>query len=230
MSENYWKTHFDRLSKIEDPLKQVGKTVDGIPVGLEQIKILLGHIVENLELTHDDKLIDLCCGNGLLTELLSKKAKDVTGVDFSTGLIDSASNNSSGAVQYINKDIMKLEGEFFRNSNKIVMYEGLQHLPHDALYPLLSKLKGSSCFNKFFIGGVPDKERISDYYDTPEKMSFFNECERLGNSHMGKWWTFREIDLVANNVGLRATKVNQDRRLYTSYYRFDCLIERVENE
>jgi hypothetical protein len=76
------------------------------------------------------------------------------------------------------------------------------------------------------IGSVPDRARLHAYYDTDEKRAFFEECERRGEPHMGRWWSGDEIVQVAGPFGFHARIVSQPEALYTAYYRFDAILER----
>ena len=94
---SYWKNYFDSISKQFDgsPLKQVGKTINGEEVPELQIKLIVENITEVLRLTSSDSVIDLCCGNGLITRRLAPLVKEVVGVDFTLGLIDAAKRYNS---------------------------------------------------------------------------------------------------------------------------------------
>jgi 2-polyprenyl-3-methyl-5-hydroxy-6-metoxy-1,4-benzoquinol methylase len=227
---NYWQEHFNLNSdRFENQLyKQVGKTVDGKEINEGQIDLIIAAIVNNLKLNQFDKVIDLCCGNGLLTKKISLIVKEVVGVDFSKNLIGIAKLlNKAYNIGYNFEDILNLDSSFFKGQVKIFMYEGLQHLSPDDIYNVLSKLQISEGKQMLFIGGIPDKQKLVKYYDTNDKFNYYLQCEKEGRPHMGRWWNKDEITRIAAKTGFRATYLRQDSSLYTSYYRFDCVLEKI---
>ena len=74
---NYWEIHFDSNSKTSDGslFKQVGKTVNGLDVAIYQINLIVENIANALQLKTSDTIIDLCCGNGLITRQLAPLVK-----------------------------------------------------------------------------------------------------------------------------------------------------------
>ena len=229
--KNYWKSHYDQSANLfKDSLyKQVGKTVNGIPVESGQLDIISNNIIDKLALKSDDILIDLCCGNGLITKSLAENVKKVIGIDFSKDLIKVAKvTNNAENISYISKDVLALNHEFFLQGSKLFMLEALQHFSIDMFRQLLAILSASSGV-KFFIGSVPDKDRLWDYYDTEEKKLFYQRCEDENNPHMGYWWMKSDLESLAVENGFKVTFLRQNSQLYTSYYRFDCLFEKKNN-
>jgi SAM-dependent methyltransferase len=208
--------------------KQVGKTKNGQEVSESQIELIISAITSSLKLDSSDKVIDLCCGNGVLTEKISTIVAEVTGVDYSINLIRVAKNSSEANtynITYFHTDIMSLEPAFFAGREKIYMYEGLQYLTPESLEILLTILQKTSGNPKIFIGGIPDRQKLTKYYDTPDKYDYYVQCEKKERPHMGRWWLMDEITKIASEKGFRVTYIAQAPSLYTSYYRFDCLLE-----
>jgi hypothetical protein len=69
---------------------QVKRTVNGQAVSEEQIQMILALIRRELQLDKDDRLLDLACGNGALSQYLFADCREFLGVDFSEVLIDVA--------------------------------------------------------------------------------------------------------------------------------------------
>ena len=89
---SYWKYYYDSNSRQFDGslLKQVGKTVNGRDISELQMKLIVQNIANVLRLSAKDSVVDLCCGNGLITGQLAPHVKRVIGVDFTPGLIETA--------------------------------------------------------------------------------------------------------------------------------------------
>ncbi len=226
---NYWIDHYNSsVERFPDsPLKQVGKTVNGQEVGIEQVMIWVHSIVSALSIGHEDNVADLCCGNGLITRIIANRCRNMTGVDFSEKLIQYARHVNDGAnICYQVGNVAELAEGYFSGISKVYMYEAVQHLSAQDFEKLLSHIHRSSDVNAFFVGGIPDIERFDIFYDTEEKRAFHKEREDAGKPHIGKWWSRDELTQVVERNGLKAAILSQGPELYCSHFRFDCLITR----
>lgn len=227
----YWKDHYNQNSYVfsDSLVKQVGKTVNGKEVGPEQLVCIVDRIAQVLELDHTDSIADLCCGNGLITNIVATRVKKVLGFDYSEGLISVArEKNQLGNVEYMLADVTHLPASQVVDIEKFYMYEALQYFSIEMLQQLLTTLNARKARALIFLGSIPDIARLENYYDTEEKMQFYLERERRNQSHMGKWWSQEELSLAAKECGFQARFFNQDHSLYTSGYRFDCLLENID--
>lgn len=228
---DYWKNHYDAISSQHTGslLKQVGKTINGQEISASQVKLIVENIAHVLQLNSDDSVVDLCCGNGLITRQLAPLVKDIVGVDYTSGLIDAATTyNSRSNIEYVNSDVLHLGPEHFSGLRKVIMYEALQHFSELQFGILLRELESLSVGSLFFLGSIPNKERLSVYYDTKEKFSFYMQRENEGRPHIGRWWLINEIEQLAPRHGFKATFLSQEPTLYTAYYRFDVLLEKCQ--
>jgi len=228
---SYWKNHFDTISRQFDDslLKQVGKTVNGQEISELQVKLIIENIVNVLRLCAKDFVVDLCCGNGLITRQLAPFVKKIVGVDFTSGLIDTAKEYKAfHNIEYVNSDVLNLDPEYLLGLKKILMYEALQHFSAEQLIHLLDELSGLESGSLVFFGSIPNKEKLKVYYDTEEKYAFYMKCESEGEPHIGRWWLMNEIEQLGAMRGFKAIFLPQVQTLYTSYYRFDVLLEKCQ--
>lgn len=226
---NYWKSHYDSSSQQFDGslLKQVGKTINGREISELQVNLIVENIAKVLRLNSKDSVVDLCCGNGLITRQLAPLVKEVIGVDYTLGLIDAAKRfNSFSNVEFIHSDVLLLAPKYFLGLKKIVMYEALQHFSITQLVKLLDELSNLTAGSLVFLGSIPNKEKLNVYYDTKEKYAFYMRRECEGKPHIGRWWLMEEIEQLASTRGIKATVLPQPPTLYTAYYRFDVLLEK----
>jgi 2-polyprenyl-3-methyl-5-hydroxy-6-metoxy-1,4-benzoquinol methylase len=131
MRNNYWHKYYrDAVDNHpDDLLKQVGKTVSGKAVEAEQIDIIVNGIISSLQINKNDTVLDLCCGNGLLTERIARTTKKTVGMDYSEALVSIAKlHNSSTVDHYLVSDIQDIDISFLDEFDKFYMYEGMQHL------------------------------------------------------------------------------------------------------
>lgn len=226
---NYWKNYYESVSKKFDGslLKQVGKTVNGQDIPQIQVRLITENIVNVLHLSLKDSLVDLCCGNGLITRKLAPLVKEVVAVDYTLGLIDTAkSYNSFSNIKYVNSDVLSLNHEYFLGFKKIAMYEALQYFSIDQFTYLLNNLNSLEQGSLVFLGSIPNKVKLNAYYDTKEKYAYYMQCKSEGKPHIGRWWLMEEIELLASSRGFNVTFLSQEPALYTAHYRFNVLLEK----
>jgi len=226
---NFWKSHYNEGAELfQDSLcKQVGKTINGVDINSQQLGYIVDSIVEALKINKHDMVIDLCCGNGLITKSVSVNAMEIIGIDFSERLIDVAKEKSnSDNINYIASNVLNLPDSILNLTSKFYIYEALQHLTSEMFSELLDELNTIARPVKLFVGSVPDKEKLWDYYDTEEKKQFYLQREKENRPHMGVWWTRDEVRTIAENSRFNVAFFDQNPLLYTAYYRFNCLLEK----
>ena len=232
MSE-YWKRHYLESSKqfAGSLLKQVGKTVNGNEVTENQVQLIVDNIQHVLNLNAADTVLDLCCGNGLLTRRYAPLVKRIVAVDYTPGFIEMALQvNHYENIDYVNADVLKLGPQYRRGVNKVIMYEALQHLTLEGFRSLLGELRDLGEGTRFFIASIPDRTKLKMYYDTEDKFAFYMRREAEGAPHIGRWWVFEEIDRISSLNGFEAHKLQQAPSLYTAYYRFDVILKKQSCE
>ena len=92
---DYWYKFWQKYRLVEinnenDLLYQVGRTINKKPISKEESDLYVQDIKNKLKLNGNDVLLDLACGNGIITYELSNYVKKVIGVDFSNPLIANA--------------------------------------------------------------------------------------------------------------------------------------------
>src|ERR1700681_2611608 len=66
----------------DDFWTQSARTVRGVPIGEDQITMMVEVIAAGLNLAMSDTVLDLCCGNGALTDRVFARCLGGVGVDF----------------------------------------------------------------------------------------------------------------------------------------------------
>lgn len=218
----------DRSS--EAAMRQVGKTVLGQPVAPEQLDLLVATVLGGLGVSSSDRLLDLGCGNGLLTERVAAAAAHVHGVDVSPRMVEDARRlRRPSNVRYDVADLGagQLASLLGRGDvDAAYAVEVVQHLEGEELAVLLADLAAIGV-ERLLAVGVPDLDRIRAFYDTPAR---WERRERLlleGREQIGRWWTADELGALARDAGWVATTGPQRPSLYTKHYRFDVLFTRV---
>jgi len=225
----YWKDRYNVLAEkfADAPLRQVERTVNGQEVSDVQMNLAIDAVVQSLNLQLSDCVADLCCGNGLITRAVAPRVRAVTGVDFSEGLIHYARQHSvADNIHYEIADVSRLPSKFFHGMNKVYLRDSVSCLDTESLSRLLHAISQSGTVEKFHIGGVPDAGKLSVYYDTDEKMAYYQKLKAEGIPHIGTWWGRDEFIGLVEAQGLTASICEQSEQLTCAYYRFDCLIGR----
>ena len=162
----------------DDLYKQVGKTVNGVAVNEQQLEITTENVVTQLQLTQEDTVIDLCCGNGLITRRVAKSVKKIIGVDFSERLIEIAKDASHAVnIDYRVENVAALDDKILPPGSKCYMYDALAFFSASMVAQVLVQL-GASGIEKVMIGCVPDQEKLWTYYNTDEKNFFINDVSK----------------------------------------------------
>jgi len=196
-----------------------------VEVDSGQVELIVEHIRRTLRLVKSDYLLDLGCGNGLLTVRLTDFVSKALGLDFTEELLMYAREfNSSKNLDYRLVDLKTIADYALPVANKFSMYEVVQHLEVDDLEAMIGVLGRRSSDAALFLGGIPDRERLRSFYDTEEKYSFYLEREKAGAPHLGRWWLEEEVQEVGTRAGWLVQRIEQPASLYTSHYRFDALL------
>ena len=77
---SYWNAQPLQADE-RDFLRQVGKTVNGVPVAWEEVDLIVEALRSGLQLNASDTVLDLCCGNGLITRRVAGACGTIIGVD-----------------------------------------------------------------------------------------------------------------------------------------------------
>ena len=228
----YWANYRRSAVDSEDDLfVQVGKTVDSRPIPQATFDGMIERIVQQLHLDGSDSLLDLCCGNGLVTFELARFVGEVTAIDFAVHLIESAKTRKAAPnIEYrVGDACAVMAGPGVRVPTKILMNDALAYFDPDSLARLLDELKrmvGPAGFH-FLLTGIPNEELKWNFYDTPERRErhLRNEgTERDVNDGLGRWWRAAELEALCRDRGLQVRTENQPAEI--SRYRMDALIWR----
>ena len=236
--ENDWQSFWVRYRNIppveeSDLFYQVGKTVDKAPISIDEFSSMIKNIVESLDLDKDDILLELCCGNGLLTYLLSNFTKHIYAFDFAKHMIENAKKfkqkeNITYAVGDAKSNFFKLFGEN-PNPGKILMNDSLAYFSYEDLASIITLLINKIENFSFYITGIPCEELKWEFYNTDErKKAYLSDVERgdLYNNGMGRWWSVDEIEQLAKKFNLRYL-IEKPSKFYN--YRMNVLLTQTPN-
>ncbi len=226
-----WHTFWQSRSKQQNPLLQVGRTGGYVTNQADFLETYAAYVAQQIGLTPDDVLLDVCCGNGLLTSYLAKHCKAVLGVDFSENLIAQASQiHSSSTVSFICADALSLRQLELKHPTvhqpftKSTLCFSFQYFESVAL----GKQVVDGIFRQgpsvLFLGDVPDRDRFFNYYKSVKDMARLLKQMLLQRNDMGKFWSREELLFIAKSLGKQGQKLLQPPSFPYSHYRMDFLI------
>jgi SAM-dependent methyltransferase len=216
---------------------QTANTVNRVPIPLSAIQQRAHRIASILQLSPQDDLVDLCCGNGLVDFELAPYVKSIVGIDFAENLIDAAQRlkqrpNIRYCIGNVTAPLSLLMGED-KLPGKFLMVSSLGYLQpwelSKILGNILQHLKGRAF--QFLIAGIPNVELQAHFYDTPERVARHLENERAlpdTNDGVGRWWSAEEIETICRGRGLSVHLTNQTADGMD--YRMDAVISKLPSD
>lgn len=225
-----WKAYWnDKASNSDNPFLQVVRISSTRHVDAEaSLSIIISHIIDVLKIKNHDTLLDLCCGNGLLTNQLSSKCKYIYGIDFSSALLKTARKHNAPNVQYIEANALDFTTKFKEKAEKIMLYFSFQYFDtySQGEKVILEMTKALKPGGVILIGDIPDRQHLWEFYNTlPDKLRYYKN-KLLEKNEMGKFWSKAELDKICKDNHLVGTPIKQPESLPYSNYRFDYRIEK----
>lgn len=208
---------------------QVKRTVNGKPVSEEQIQLILDAVCANLELRlgGEDRLLDLGCGNGALSQLLFDRVSAFLGVDYSEYLILVAKRDFERLPDFrfeVADVLGYVVGERApERFNKVLCYGCFSYFP--LAEELLAKLhQRFTHVTHVFLGNLPDRARMDQFY-----RGALPDAEELVNhdSKIGIWRTAEELIALAERAGWKTKITHMPTTFYASHYRYDVTLVRA---
>lgn len=208
---------------------QVKRTVKGQAVTQEQINIIVNAIRDGLHFKQTDILLDIGCGNGALTKFFFPLCSGVLGVDFSTVLISVAKKNFERAPSFLFIESDMLDYITTENApnrfTKILCYGAFQYLNYDTAKKVLAHIKNRFInVECFFIGNLPDKDKIKSFYP-PE--TDYSALVNDNLSPLGIWRTKSEFAKIGAEAGWKTEFRTMPNDFYASHYRYDVILRPV---
>jgi len=223
----FYKTH-PKSCRPDDFWGQVMRTVNGVPVGEDQIVLIVNAIKAALELEQTDILLDLCCGNGALTDRLFKACSGGLGVDFSEPLIAIA-NQYFLSPPHRDYQLCDIE-EFVSTTTdttrftRCLCYGSFMFLPEQKASQVLLQVHARfHNIDRFFIGNLPDRSK-ADVYLADKKLASIIYDDPA--SPIGIWRTQAAFADLARACGWQARFSHMPATFYGAAYRYDVLLVR----
>ncbi len=218
-----WEAFWDARAQANDHNVQVGRIATASPETLNQR--IATHIAEQLNLQANDRVLDVCCGNGTLTALIAPHCQQVLGIDLSEKLIEHArANHQAVNLHFAKANALQLSG-LGGTFTKINLYFSFQYFENfDIGLRVLAEMDSLLApGGKIFIGDTPDARRWFAYYNQPIKWLRYGYQKWKGKEPMGKFWHPNEFKKIAEKLGLQVEILPEPTDLPYAWYRFDAV-------
>jgi len=225
---NYLHHEHPKTCAVDDFWGQVSRTVKGVPVDQKQIDMIVEAIQKGLDLSSDDVLLDLGCGNGALSKYFFNHCVAFRGIDFSEYSIQIAKKNfeiknshiftEDDAVHFVKTDT---EPERY---TKVLCYGAFSYFSEDVARRLLVTINQLYInVRRVYIGNLPDKDLYSLFFTSDKPC---NPDLDDPNSAIGIWRSINEFSWLASETGWQVEFIRMPEEFYSSHYRYDVLLRR----
>lgn len=227
----YWEKNFNDkkvVGQSNDLQINIARTKEGKPISKEDWHTTLGYIAGSLDITKQSRVLELCCGNGVIIGNISDQCKEAIGVDYSEELLNQLQNsfkNKNLSVVSSNVLDFKIKESAF---DAIILYFSLQHFNERDSYLLIEKcIKGLKPKGKILIGDIPDLDKKWHYVNQPNyHIDYFNRV--LNNTPKIGYWYQKDFFMAMNscfpNVSFKI--LEQPKYQINAGHCFDVLIQK----
>lgn len=220
-----WKGYWDRHAatvESHEPFRQVQRVADKRAISVEAFDHVAHRAVELLDLRPEHVVLDLCCGNGLLSAALEPHCERVVAVDFCRRLLAEVAARTGRKTVAIVADART--GMFRPQSfDRVLIGAAIQHFEADEVVRLFENMA-------VFLrpGGVlvateiPDAAAMWHFYDSPAREHAYFEGLAAQAPILGTWFDRAWLRKLARHAGFRrGSTFDQPPDFLYAHYRFD---------
>lgn len=226
---DYWKTFWLTHAKENqgtEPQMQVLRTLNKQPVESDVFAAIVDSIVTMLDPEPENNLLDLCCGNGLITRELFNRFRAVTSVDLSEEFVSQLSSGTTGNITAFAADARTVD--FPANSfDRILLYAGIQYFSESETIDLFMRMRRwIREGGVVVIGDIPDETRKWNFFNSPERESAYFEALKEGKPMVGNWFEPGWLVRLSKHAGFKSAETHlQPQSFPYQHYRFDLVLK-----
>jgi cyclopropane fatty-acyl-phospholipid synthase-like methyltransferase len=226
-SEYLYKEHA-KTKESDDLWGQVFRTVQGKPVGQDQIQMIVEAIRAGLNFKANDVLLDLACGNGALSNYFFDELAGFHGVDYSGFLIGVAKDRFENApsFQFTEMDVNEfVDHEKDREKyTKALCYGSFAYFNEATANKVLQTVyERFENVQTFYIGNIPDLDRASNFYkeSIPAPSALADSSTSIGT-----WRSQSDFESLADRTGWTVEFHEMPKDFFAAHYRYDVILSR----
>ena len=208
----------------KDEQSQVLRTRDKQPIDQKKWEITLTTVGQQLELSADDILLDLCCGNGLFSAGFSGRVNRIEAVDISPALTERLAARGLRNVRVNTSDMRNVQ--FPDNSfSKVLWYAGIQYIDEFDIVSMIRRIRNwIRPGGILLVGDVPDRCKLWDYFNNDlRRKAYFDGIEQH-KPIIGTWLDASWLEHLCLISGFDSAKaLPQKKELIYSDFRYDLI-------
>lgn len=222
-----WKAFWNESPQVADAdfHRQVGRTFQQQPYSPVQMDHLVNRLLQYLDGTSDQRLLDVACGNGLLTSRLSSHYAAVVALDFSRPLIDVARTHFARAnIVYMvgdATDLSAIRGPF----DRALISAAFQHFDQTQARQVLTQLRALIADDgRLVVGDIADADRRNLFY-RGMRGRWRDWADTIRRRPIiGEWWSPQSFATLASREGWSVDVRYQDAHSPNHYFRYDAIL------
>lgn len=221
---NFWKEQ-GRNSVGKDSQSRVLRTKNKQPINENDWTFFLNYFNEIFHITPNSVVLDLCCGNGLISREFAAQGAQITSVDASADLLAEIENLHLPNINLVCDDMRAVDFPDNQFSH-ILLYAGIQYISHQEAINLLR-----ACYHWLkpngilMIGDIPDSGLLWDFYNTDERKKIYFDNLAKGNDIIGTWFSRDWLCYLAESIGFSHIQVQaQPENQINAHFRFDLIL------
>lgn len=220
----YWQENY--ILGEQNPHKQVGRTLKGKIISIENWDRSVDEIIKNINLNDKHVVLDLCCGNGLLSKEIAPKCKNLTSVDYSKKLLDNFVTNAKN-IEKINSDALELNFDNER-FDVIIIYFAIQHFTEKEAIEIIGKCKKwLKTDGLLFIGDIPDLTKKWQFYSNKKYRQNYIRSIVEEDPIIGTWFDKEYFISIGDYYNFsKTTIIKQKEYMINNKLRFDVLFKK----
>ncbi len=225
MTTGRWKEYWDhhaRAVSSDEPYRRVQRVCQKREMGDAQFQHAASYVVSQLDLELNHVVLDLCCGNGLLSDALEPWCQKIVGVDFCKPLLKDLVCRTAGKTVAVAANALKVS--FTASAfDRVLIAAALQYFE---LGETIRLFRNAATFLKpggiLLVTEVPDSARMWCFFDDAEREDAYFRNRENDTPILGTWFDRTWLVNLARHAGFRsAVASDQPSDFLYSHYRFD---------
>lgn len=223
-----WRKYWNESEHVKhlDPYQQIARTFRKKPYSEKQVTIIVNRILHFLQAGPDKRLLELACGNGMLTSRIAPHFDRVTAIDFSKPLIETARKDfAQENVEYLVGDAINVEGASGQYDCALMYFSFQYFTPKQARVMFATLARFLRKPGRILLGEVADGDRVWNFYKGPRGRARYI-FDLLGQKPIiGHWWKPTDLLALADENEMDLSIFYQNSELPNYYFRYDALLQ-----
>ena len=179
---------------------------------------------QQLQLRADDRLLDLCCGNGLFTTAFSARVAHIEALDISPMLTQRLSARGLPNVSVGTSDMR--DAQFSPQSfSKVLWYAGIQYIDESDIVTMVRRIREwMKPGGILLIGDIPDRAKLWGYFSGNTRRASYFDGLAQRKPIIGTWLDAAWLESLCKDSGFAvAIAIPQHEELIYADFRYDLI-------